>query len=118
MIDSEELKVSRIMGENESAAKPNRGRHNQGVDRQVAVPTCRCQEVPGDPGDPHPRCHHPGEPAAEHVVDRLIRSCPPVELDEDDRWDAYGVVAALGAPQRGSDPLVTQSIGSGAGERG
>ncbi|MDQ6728112.1 MAG: hypothetical protein M3066_18415 [Actinomycetota bacterium] len=116
MVGSEELKVSRIVGENESAAEPNRCGYHQGVDSQLAVSTCCRQEVAGDPGYPHSRCHHPSESATEHVVDRLVRSRAPVELDEDGRRDAYRVVPALGAPQRSPDPLVTPKVVPGAGE--
>lgn len=40
MIGGEELKISGIVGENESAPKPNRCGYYQGIDRQFAVPTC------------------------------------------------------------------------------
>lgn len=116
VIGSEKLKVSRSVGENESAAKPNRSSYYQGADGHVGVPTCCGQEVAGDSRDPHPGCHHSSEPAAKHVVDRLTGSSAPVELDEDGGGDAHRVVPALGAPQRSPDPLVAPGDRFGGGQ--
>lgn len=116
VVGGEELEVSRIVGENESATEADGRSYHQGIDRQLAVPAGRRQEVAGDPGDPHPRRHHPSEPATEHLVDRLVGSRTPVELDQDGRRDSHRLVPPLGAPQGSPDPLVTPGIVSRPGE--
>jgi len=117
VIGSEKFKVTRIVRENKSATEPNRGGNHEGIDRRFAVLVCGRQKVAGNPRYPHPRCHHPGEPASKHMVDRLVRSRAPVELDEDGRRDPHRDVPALGAPQRRPDPLMTAGIASGTGQR-
>lgn len=54
----------------------------------------------------------------QHVVDRLVRSCAPVQRDEDGRQHGHRLVAAVGGPQRSPKPLVTPSIISGTGQGG
>ena len=117
MIGSEDFKVTGIVREDKSATEPNRGGNHQGIDRQFAVPACRRQKVAGDPRYPQPRCDDPSEPASKHMVDRLIRSGAPVELDEDGRRDPHRNVPALGAPQCRSNPLMTAGIVPGTGQR-
>lgn len=118
MIGSENLKVARIVGKDESTAESNRCRDHQSVDRLLLVTSSGGQKMAGDPGDPHSSGHHTGEPPPQDMVDRLVRSRAPVELDENRGRHAHRLVSPLGASQSGPDPLVPLGGIAGTSERG
>lgn len=118
MIGSENLKVTRIVGKDESPAEANRGGDHQSVDRLLTVTPGGSQKVAGDPGDPHSGRHHTGETPPQDVVDRLVRSRAPVELDENGRRHAHRLASPLGASHRSPYPLVPLVGIPGTRERG
>lgn len=93
-----DVKIVRIVGDDESAAEPNSGGHDECINRHLTAPAGPCQEVPGDPRDARPCNHHPCETATQDEIDGFV-SGPSIELQQHHRRNSDGS-ALLSAERR------------------
>ena len=82
LIGGEEIKIRRIVGEDD-AAESDGGGDDEGVHGCLTATTGVTQEVSSEARDTHPRGDYPSITTPEFVIDWLVDPRAAVELDQD-----------------------------------
>lgn len=113
----QQFEIVRVVGEDQTASEADGGGHHEGVDGHVAATTGIGQKMPGMPGDADPGGDDPGEALGEDVVDGLVKTAAPVQLDEHGGRDAHLLAPPIRRTQRTTDRPMSGRIDVRMGER-